>query len=299
MTEGITMRMANGSEAASGYYDENGDWVETGGYYDENGDYIEYAGYYDENGEWVEVETPEGYYTEEGAEGVEGGDPGGGEDPGGGGGEPAEDDTRHFLAEAGVEHTAPTDNYYENGFEDEEVVVLQPSEQSTPGYNNSCQEEPEPQSEVQADSDTEEGQLNLTTEDDDDDDDIDALVNGHKRDEEEKQSDDEETEKATATPTTDKEDEKTQLDEESENEKKEEDEEKNGVKKQMSDDMEDPEVQDRLATILAKKAKTNGAKTGASGKSRWEALGQTIKQRKAELLEMVFLLHFKRESSFD
>eukprot|EP00093_Oithona_nana_P002563 02563.XXX_49196_52513_1 [CDS] Oithona nana genome sequencing. len=63
-----------------GYYDENGDWVETGGYYDETGEWVEYAGYYDENGEWVDVDPPEDYkFNYE-----EGGDIGGGgtvEDP--------------------------------------------------------------------------------------------------------------------------------------------------------------------------------------------------------------------------
>ena len=44
-----------------GYYDENGDWVETGGYYDESGEWVEYAGYYDENGEWIDVEPPADY----------------------------------------------------------------------------------------------------------------------------------------------------------------------------------------------------------------------------------------------
>ena len=53
---------------------------------------------------------------------------------------------------------------------------------------------------------------------------------------------------------------------------------------QLSDkEMEDPAVQERLANLLAKKAKASSSGAG----SRWEALGQTLKQRKADILDMV------------
>jgi len=48
------------------------------------------------------------------------------------------------------------------------------------------------------------------------------------------------------------------------------------VKQQMSEDIEDPEVQERIATILAKRARRKGG-------SRWGALGQTLQQRKLDL----------------
>ena len=85
-----------------GYYDENGDWVETGGYYDESGEWVEYAGYYDDNGEWVDVDPPENYkqdYYEEGGGGTV-------EDPPPAADKQADDQQNnqagHFLANRGV-----------------------------------------------------------------------------------------------------------------------------------------------------------------------------------------------------
>ncbi|XP_071749708.1 uncharacterized protein [Lepeophtheirus salmonis] len=118
---------------STGYYDENGDWVETGGYYDENGVWIEYAGYYDDNGEWVNVEpNPPNVaheYTED-EPGVTGVYPGIEEDsePPDRGGNQEEEEVKetqfnesksadHFLVEAGV-------------------AVIPPQGQTTPVANN-------------------------------------------------------------------------------------------------------------------------------------------------------------------
>ena len=52
-----------------------------------------------------------------------------------------------------------------------------------------------------------------------------------------------------------------------------------------NNNMEDPEVQERMATALAKKALKGAAATAAG--ARWQSLGKTLKNRKAEILEMV------------
>ena len=279
----------------SGYYDENGDWVETGGYYDENGEYIEYAGYYDENGEWVEVEPPASYY-EEGVVDTGGGEEDTGQPPPPEQEAETQEETDHFLAHAGVE--VQTVQMEIKNLDDEEEdsesqeFVPQPSGQSTPV------------------SITEEGgiQSHPDTEDDDDED-IDALVNGFhhhhhhhqkdtedemeikspsigdasmedeqeniKEDHDQEMRDDEEHDEEKAI----KEEMEDKVPEELGKEEEKEDMSEAKVKKQMSEDIEDPEVQERLATILAKRAKNMGA-----GGSRWEALGQTLKHRKEEMI---------------
>ncbi len=66
-------------EEASGYYDENGDWIDTSGESEWTEEESEPSGYYDENGEWVDTsgesewseeeeysEETNGYYNEDG-----------------------------------------------------------------------------------------------------------------------------------------------------------------------------------------------------------------------------------------
>ena len=64
----------------------------------------------------------------------------------------------------------------------------------------------------------------------------------------------------------------------------EEDEAKVEANDDANNNMEDPEVQERMATALAKKALNR--QTTAAG-ARWQSLGQTLKNRKAEILDMV------------
>ena len=44
-----------GEEPVFGYYDENGNFVETPGYFDENGNFVELTGFYDEFGNFIET----------------------------------------------------------------------------------------------------------------------------------------------------------------------------------------------------------------------------------------------------
>lgn len=55
------------------------------------------------------------------------------------------------------------------------------------------------------------------------------------------------------------------------------------MKKELANDIEDPDVQERLATILAKRAKSM---KGAPGRKRWQSLAKTLKNRMDSSLDM-------------
>ena len=324
---------------ASGYYDENGDWVETGWYYDENGECIEYAGYYDENGEWVEVEPPASYYEgqADGEWAEDGQDPEAEPPPDeGGGGDQLErqqqqpDETGSFLAVTGVaasselnHHPQRANDYYQHqalSSYDEDHHAGQAG-QITPGYDEHYDQQSYSHGDVPgptADEDISETEFEDEVELEDEEDLLEAFERVQTEDESELavQTEDEVMKSqlsSCAEPTltnglpeadADKSESPEQQHrlhsqgskgsgsthsringhdpdyEELDPQEEEQALTSEDLKNMDDKDMEDPAMQDKLATMLAKKAGGTGAG------SRWEALGQTLKNRKSDILSM-------------
>ena len=285
------------------YHEENyyAEGVEKGSYYDESGVLVEYCGYYDENGEWIDVEEDE-IIAEDGSYLI-------GEDEdhhvdGGGRGLVArmssDDVVDETTTEDAVGKAAETSTTLHSEEEEDEDDLsgafltngLGRKESSTLG-----QEEEDDLKSVKSDGsdvgrsrsgdasvvkggslDNEETPILSESGDDNADKDNNALISiqgktgvvGDDRmsaDEEEE----EHSEKASKADASDH----------------EEGEEEDGAKEANDDannNMEDPEVQERMATALAKKALNR--QTTAAG-ARWQSLGVALKNRKAEILEEV------------
>ena len=237
---------------SGGYYDENGDWVETGGYYDESGEWVEYAGYYDDNGEWVDVELPEHMRTQEyyddGGGGGEVGDPPP-PDPAGPQDDPQNTQAGHFLANRGV--------------------AVFPQTQTAPRQKH-------PNGHLETGGTSFEDTLESSTEVGDDDEDNDEMEDETP----EEEFEDEEMYSEEVTPVQD-----VQLSMGSGNNDKEttlNNLNKNNDNQIINDNEEnlDNSVNENSLAAIMKKREGQGMK-------QWNALKQTLKDRKIDILEMV------------